>query len=418
MKILFVTGGIPSAIGQIHVLQLLKGLSSEHQVTVVAFDMREPWLADSNKELAGLARVISVPLARRSVSARAVRSVFSLVPVAVQGFRSEAMRQALAEACQHNEYDLVVFEQLVMGQYGSVVGNLPKLLFPVDAVSRFKWQRFRAVANPLKKLAFAVDLWMTKRYESRMYGRFKGVLFVSEVDAAYAVANDQVSPGKVFVLPLAPDTDYFKLGPDGPGRSPSLAFLGNMSNYINEDAILWFHRAVWPRLKRAFPELKLYIVGNSPTEKVQDLALGDSSVVVTGYLRDIRPPVWNATVFVSPLRMGTGIKNRVLQAMAMGKAIVASPFSAEGLGVEDGRELLIAGDTESFCEKVTFLLRSAEERERLSRAARRYVDRNHCLEVNASRFMEIAQRVLARKGGAVYEPELAYGSQDTPCTAR
>lgn len=120
MRILFVTGGIPSPIGQIHVLQLLKGLPREHEATVIGFDLNEPYVADARVELNGLANVISVPLFRRSLTARAIRSFFSLVPVAVQAFCSEAMRRAVAEVLRDAEYDLVVFEQLVMGQYGSL----------------------------------------------------------------------------------------------------------------------------------------------------------------------------------------------------------------------------------------------------------------------------------------------------------
>ena len=93
--------------------------------------------------------------------------------------------------------------------------------------------------------------------------------------------------------------------------------------------------------------------------------------------------------------MGTGIKNRILQGMAMGKAIVASPLSIEGLNVDDGRELLMARDAEEFYQQIVFLLRNPNERERLSREARQFVEKNHSLESKASRFMRIAACVLA-----------------------
>ncbi len=100
MKILFVTGGVPSPIGQNHVLHLLRTLSRAHQITVISFDLNEPYLADSREELDRLAQMVRVPLPKRSLIMRGIRSLFSLVPVAVQGFRSEAMRHAIAQACR------------------------------------------------------------------------------------------------------------------------------------------------------------------------------------------------------------------------------------------------------------------------------------------------------------------------------
>ncbi len=88
-----------------------------------------------------------------------------------------------------------------MAQYGWLAADFPKLLFPVDAVSRLKWQRFRAAANSVKKLAFAVDFWMTKRYENRIYAQFDGVLIVSEADASYAAALRSLPPATEAHLP-------------------------------------------------------------------------------------------------------------------------------------------------------------------------------------------------------------------------
>lgn len=244
MKILFVTAGVPSPIGQNYVLHLLKVLSVAHDLTLVSCDLGQSYVADSHEELNSLACVHRVPLSRKSLLLRGIRSLFSLTPVAAQGFRSDAFRSAIAAALKQSDYDLVVFEQLVTGQYVDLARGVPKLLFPVDSVSRLKWQRFHNGANPMRKLAFALDYWMTKRYENRLYSKFDGVLFVSEVDAAYATTNHQVTPSNVFVLPLAVDKNYFTPGESGPDDDLSVVFQGNMFNYINQDAVEWFYRSV------------------------------------------------------------------------------------------------------------------------------------------------------------------------------
>jgi glycosyltransferase involved in cell wall biosynthesis len=393
MKFLFITGGVPSPIGQNHILDLLNMLSGKHESTVVSCDLGESYLADSDIELRSLAHVSCVPLLRRSKLGRVIRSLFTLTPVAVQGFYNAAMQNAIVAALKQTDYDLVVFEQLVMGQYAGLAGDRPKVFFPVDAVSRFKWQRSRNATNPLRKIAFALDHWMTKRYEKRIYRQFDGALFVSEVDATYVLSNRQVDASKVFLFPLAVDTDYFVPSESRSQNRPSLVFLGNMFNDINEDAILWFHRAVWGRLKQQVPHLQLYVVGNEPSNQVRALAKKDPNVIVTGFLEDIRPPIWDATVFVSPLRMGTGIKNRILQAMAMGKPIVASPAAVEGIDVTDGVHVLVAQNPDDWFKQLFFLLGDLRERERLGRQAREYVEKKYSLEAKTSRFLDIVERV-------------------------
>lgn len=405
MRILIVCAGVPSEIGQIHVLQLLKALSREHRMTVVAFDAHKSYLAGRAGELANLAEVISVPFPHRTLGARAVRSFFSREPVAVQGARSDEFRDVLARVFEQAKYDLVVFEQLVMGQYAPLAGHLPSLFFPVDAVSRRKWQHVEMTVNPVKKVVLAADALMTERYERRMYDQFASVVFVSKRDAAYALDQNQAAASKLAVLPLSVDTQYFAPDGSGAGECLSLVFLGNMCG-DNEDAILWFCRAAWPGLKRVFPELKLFVVGNNPTRKVRELAVSDGSIVVTGYLRDIRPPIRDASIFIAPLRAGTGINNRVLQAMAMGKAIVGSPFTVEGLDVRDGKEVLVACDADAFVRQILFLLRNPAERERLGLEARRFVERNHSLSKLAERFTELARRTAAQTNGRLGKTEM------------
>jgi glycosyltransferase involved in cell wall biosynthesis len=298
---------------------------------------------------------------------------------------------------------VIIFEQLVTAQYGRLTNGAPKILFPVDAVSRLKWQRYRAALNPFRKAAFWADYLMCKRYETRIYAEFDGVMLVSDADANYILENRQLNKSSVFLLPLAVDADYFAPRERNSESGLSVVFAGNMFNYINEDAILWFFRDVWGGLKKQLPKLKLYVVGNDPSDRVRALAAKDSNVVVTGFLEDIRPPIWNATVFVSPLRMGTGVKNRILQAMAMGKAIIASPLTIEGIDVTDGVQVLVAESAGEWLERCLHLLRNGGERERLGREARKYVEENHSLHAKTSRFLKIVKQITLSRDPAQIE---------------
>jgi len=397
MKILFVAGGVPSRIGQCHVLDLLIALSKSHQITVICCDLGTSAEADAKDGLGKIADLRCVPSPRKSLLSKGIRSLWSRAPVAVEGYRFAAMRDAVSEATRDAKYDVIIFEQLVTAQYGRLTNSVPKILFPVDAVSRLKRQRFRATLNPFRKIVFWGDYLMSKRYETRIYAEFDGVMLVSDADANYVLENRQLKKSSLFLLPLAVDADYFVPRERNTESGLSLVFAGNMFNYINEDAILWFFREVWSGLKQQLPKLKLYVAGNDPSDRVRALAAKDSNVIVTGFLEDIRPPIWNATVFVSPLRMGTGVKNRILQAMAMGKAIIASPLTIEGIAVTDGVQALVAESAAEWLTRCLSLLQNGDERERLGRQARKYVEENHSLKAKTSRFLEIVQQIKSSR---------------------
>ena len=272
MKILFVAGGVPSQIGQCHLLDLLTALSKSHQVSVVCCDLGTSAEADAKDGLRKIADLRCVPNPRRSLLSKGICSLWSRAPVAVEGYRSAAMRDAVCEATRYAKYDVIIFEQLVTAQYGRLTNGVPKILFPVDAVSRLKWQRCRASSNPFRKLAFWVDYLMCKQYETRRYAEFDGVMLVSDADADYVLENRQLNKSSVFLLPLAVDADYFAPRERNTESGLSLVFAGNMFNYINEDAILWFFREVWGGLKEQLPKVKLYVAGNDPSDRVRALA--------------------------------------------------------------------------------------------------------------------------------------------------
>lgn len=401
MKMLLVSGGIPSPIGQIHLFNLLQGIGTAHDVRVLCFDDPNHPRVTQRRDVRRGGDVTTTPLVRRHVARKVLTSTFRGTPVAVETYRSRRLADAISQTCREEQFDVAVIEQLALAQYFPLVRHIPNILFPVDAVSRLKSQRHRAAVNPFVRVARALDCRMTKQYERYVYHQFDGVMFVSGEDARYAVDAGQIDASRVHVLPNGVDLEYFH--PDLPraGGDPSLAFLGNMKNAINEHAVLWFLTHVWPTLRHRIPNLRFSVVGSDPSERLRRCVQLDERITLTGYQEDIRPPIWEATLFVSPLQMGAGIKNRMLQAMAMGKAIVASPLSVEGMDVREGEHLVIARDADAFVRAIRFLLDDASARVCLSREARRFVERHHSLEGAASRFLDIMTRISRQKAGTV-----------------
>jgi glycosyltransferase involved in cell wall biosynthesis len=151
-----------------------------------------------------------------------------------------------------------------------------------------------------------------------------------------------------------------------------------------------------PRVRARFPEARLSLVGRSPNRAV--LALGSlAGVDVTGEVPDIRPWLWRAQVFACPMTSGTGIKNKLLEALACGVPSVATPLACQGMDATDGRDLLVADADGGFAEQVVRLLDDASLRGRLSAGGRSYVVEHHSWDVAARRFERLYEETIAER---------------------
>src|SRR5947199_3266174 len=183
----------------------------------------------------------------------------------------------------------------------------------------------------------------------------------------------------------------------------------------NDDGVLYFLRSVLPLIRREIPPLSFTIVGRKPSEKLRTAAAADPGVQVTGTVDDIRPYVEEGSVYVVPLRIGSGTRLKIFEAMAMGKAIVSTTLGAEGLPVSDGGDISIADSPEQFSSKVCQLLRDSEARRRLGSAARQLVEQHYSWSSVAAEFNNVLRRVapLTASRGM----KLAVGERVSPARA-
>jgi glycosyltransferase involved in cell wall biosynthesis len=156
----------------------------------------------------------------------------------------------------------------------------------------------------------------------------------------------------------------------------ALVFTGTMDFRPNVDAVFWFARQVLPRVQVEMPEVHFFIVGQRPHRRLDSLR-SDPAVTLTGWVKDPRPYIAQAAVYVAPLRIGGGTRLKLLEAMAMGKPVVATSLGAEGYPVVDGRDLLLADTPEDFARTVVKLLRAPEWQVELGQAGRRFVEQQY-----------------------------------------
>jgi glycosyltransferase involved in cell wall biosynthesis len=232
--------------------------------------------------------------------------------------------------------------------------------------------------SPARWLAAAYSFvqWRRlRRYEAQVCLGADRVLAVSQADAR---ALRRLVPGlDVTVIPNGIDSRVYQpAAVESHAAGHSLVFTGTMDFRPNVDAVLWFTKEVWPLIKAEVPDVHFSVVGQRPHRRLDPLR-EDRSVTLTGWVEDVRPYIADAAVYVAPLRMGGGTRLKLLEAMAMGKPVVATSLGAEGYPVADERELILADTPTQFAQAVVALLHSPVRRAELGHNARVFVERRY-----------------------------------------
>lgn len=235
----------------------------------------------------------------------------------------------------------------------------------------------RTAARAWERAFYRLEHARMGAYEARLCRRVGRVVLIGEKDrAAIAAAcrrHGETPPGNVVWGPHGVDVERF--APRGPGAEEQsvVAMSGVMRYAPNVEAALWFAREVWPLVRRGRPDARFYLVGRDPDAKVKALD-GRDGIVVTGTVEEPADWLARAQVCVAPVRAAAGLQNKLLEALAMGRAVVATPEANEGIGAGPGRDLLLAGEPGAFARAVLDLLADPARREALGAAGRRFVE--------------------------------------------
>jgi sugar transferase (PEP-CTERM/EpsH1 system associated) len=249
-------------------------------------------------------------------------------------------------------------------------GDAPRVVDLVDLDAE-KWRLVAARRRgPMARL-YAREARTLAAAETAIARTADLTLLVSLAEAADLGARDGVPGERVAVVPNGVDTAAFDPSRATPRPRPAdaVVFTGAMDYEPNADAVIWFADAVWPHLRARHPELEFWIVGARPTAAVAALAERDG-VVVTGRVDDVRPWLAYAAVAVAPLRLARGLQNKVLEAMAMAKPVVATPAATAGLDAATAGTAVTAGDAPALVREIDALLADPERRRRLGVAGR------------------------------------------------
>jgi polysaccharide biosynthesis protein PslH len=360
--------------GRIRIWETLRHVSSRHRVTFVS----AVGPGDEESDLQTLQNMCDgVYTAVRqdrlpSVILRLMSGVLRGSSLVQSFFYDYRLAARVRELTERKSFDIIHVEFPVMAPYLRAVHprTSSRTILSTHNIESIRFERETRISSwDRRRLLLLGDHLLFKKWETEAIRRFNGVTAVSEAEREWISQN---APGaKVELVPNGVDAQFFSYR--APRPSDKLTFVGSMDYPPNIDAVLWFSEAVFPNLRRQFPQLKFLVVGSRPDRRVLGLQQ-QPGVEVTGQVPDIRPYLKDSMALVVPLRSGGGTRLKILQAMALGCPVISSTIGAEGLDLSPGIHWLPADDPDQWFFQVSLLRSSSGLANYLAQSARQVID--------------------------------------------
>ena len=385
-RVLFLTQIFPYPLDagpKVRAYHMLRHLSEQHEITLASF-VRGDDRPEAIEHVRSICRAVhTVPMQRstwRNLRA-AARGLLTGLPIVVTRDEIGEMRTLIRRLVAEKTFDLVHADQLSMAAYGLLAaqeGALPALLDEHNAIYLLAQRMMSNERNWARRAVMAREARAFARYEARTCQAYDAVLTVTSEDrqhllALYPSELQEALHEKFTVVPISVDPDDIRVVPHRPGAAPTILHVGTMFWPPNIAGVLWFAREVLPLVHQRLPEARFVVVGKAPPPEVQALA-ADPRITVTGYVTDLEPHLAAADAFVVPLHAGGGMRVKILDAWLWGLPIVSTPIGAEGIELQDGEDILLAGNAPAFAAAVLHALTDHGFNQHLRSAGRAWVE--------------------------------------------
>ena len=376
MRVLFVTNRFPGQLAhgdQLRAWQQIRHLSARHAITLLTFDRNAPPPRWRDAVERCCERVIVAPRSRWDMAARALAALPGTRPLQVAMHDAVPVPGGLAALIANGRFDVAHVQLARLGALVPRLAPLPCVLDFVDALS----------LNMARRAVFDRAPWhWLARWESRRLIATERALCAQAAFAAVCSAADRTAIGdyaNLRVVCNGVDLDAFAFVPLD-GARDGIVFVGNLGYFPNVDAVTWFVREVLPRLPAS---RRLTLVGANPAPAIVRLAQSNARIDLVGPVPDVHPYLARAAVAIVPLRAGSGQQLKMIEAMAAGTPVVATPLSAAGLALADGEQVLVADDAAATAAAVERLLADTAFAAQLATRARAFVEARHGWERSA-----------------------------------
>ena len=317
---------------------------------------------------------------------RALPALLTQTPLTIPYFYSGELAREIRGALHRQSYDRVFISCSAMAQYSEGIDDIPVLLDLVD-VDSDKWTQYAEFARFPYSAIYRREGKCLREYERKVCERASGVLVTTEREAH--LVRQISNTARVWVIANGVDTDYFSPSATMPASArPTVTFTGDMSYFPNEDAVVFFASKVLPLLRESVPDVRFLIVGRNPSRGVRGLSAIDG-VEVTGFVQDVRTYLAQTHVVVAPFSIAAGIQNKILEAMAYGLPVVATPRTTRGLSAGVAEVVETGSTPQELAAKVVRLLGDPKFAREKGAEGRRRVAAEYRWEDNLNRLLEL-----------------------------
>ena len=340
---------------KIRAFHILRHLSQKHEVYLGCFvDDEKDW-AHLDALGAFCTEIQATSWSWMGAQIRAVLALPTRRPLTCAYYSSAHLRQWAGQVLRKVQPEALFIYSAAMAQYVDKNGPLPshRVMDFVD-VDSDKWRQYAGSKSWPLSWVYAREAKTLLAHDRQVAQSMTACTFVSEDEARLFQSLAPDSADTTLSLPNGVDSAYFAPGefaaPFQKDHGPVFVFTGTMDYWPNVDAVVWFCEDILPRIRQTHEGAQFYVVGNRPDKSV--LALGARpGVTVTGRVDDVRPFIQHSTAIVAPMRLARGVQNKVLEGMAMAKAVITTPQGLEGIAAQDGRHLLVAEQAEDIARQ-------------------------------------------------------------------
>jgi glycosyltransferase involved in cell wall biosynthesis len=308
------------------------------------------------------------------------------------------MKKYVQKLFQEENFDIIHVEHLRAAYCLPEKRSIPALYDSVDCISNLYLQFKEKAPNLFRKAVNEIEYRKLKKYEPSLLTKFDGITAVTEQEIESLknlTMQNNSNLLEAVIVSNGVDSSYFSQ--ENRDIEPySIVFCGKMGYYANEIAVVHFVQEIFPGIKAKQEQAKFYIVGANPSKKVKELSRNEG-IVVTGWVPDIKDFLSRAHVVVCPLRVAAGIQNKVLEAMAMAKAVVSYPSPASSLKQSKNPALVISETAKDFIEHVLGLMNDITLRNDMEKNARKFVLENYSWDDSIERLEIFYEKLISMR---------------------
>jgi len=398
MNILQIAPKIPYPLydgGAIGIFNITKFLSLRgNNITFITFSSN---YKTDYQELQKYCRVLTVQKNNKNSKIGALLSFFSKIPYTHKKYLCSELFNLIDKELNNNSYDIVHIDHLHMSNYGKYIKkkyNLPIVLREHNYETLI-WKRlYENEKNYLKKMFFKNQYSKIKIYEPEECKFFDKCLMVTKDDLNKLLSRNNNINAEV--VPAGVDIDYFSNFNKIPIQKKTILFIGSLEWLPNLDAFKWFYKKIFPLILKKVPDVKLYVIGKNPPDDVKNIK--DPNVEIFGMVDDIRSYVSKANICVVPLRIGGGIRIKILELLSMKKAIVTTNIGIEGIDVIDGEHVIVKDTENDFADTVISLFDNDELVNRLGFNGYNLVKNKYSWNIIAEQIENIYKKIIINNG--------------------